>query len=1324
MMQGQEITFLGGINTDDDVRFITDGDYRSSKYARTGSAEDQNMGALESMPGNILIDNPDYPDGVNTVIGSAKWIENNSIIYFVFNDQNNHSIWTYKLDTIEIKKVISNLTITFQLPPPLDPITIETYAGEALNLQVKNKIYHANVIDNILYWTDGFNPPRKLDINMAIKFIESQGLDEDGYSLRAFNTVEEASKTMDVLKAPPTVVIEAEYQNNSNKNFNKLYGNQYQFRYQYVYENNEESKWSMISKQPTPGTPSVLQDDINNFNSYYISGIGYRDFLLYNEIKLTYNTGSVNVKQINFAYRRGENGPWLIFKQLDKKQEGILTPYLTEELIFDDNTAPIGASLTDILYDNVPQTAKCQEILSNQSLAYANFHADYDLVENIDIQCLRFIFNIKSLENVSDPMPNVCGKEGIKFGGGSSGSYFQLNYVYNIEYRVPYSYYTAPSGEIISNQTPLFLFKIEDVIVFSLSNSSGSNLGMKNYYYTITENDVEFQSSGNSHEKFSNLIDNIYNDFINRYPDVSWEKVPDIDFNFNIGIYVPNKKLLNPNEQVFKILRKNNACSSLKKGSKKVFGIQYYDRGNRSNTVQTTPEMILDIPLPGQDNYTLNNNVPYRVLPLFLINHTPPNWATHYSILVKKDELISSFMQTTVASFRYDPLKPFCVWIDLDRIPGSENVDYYTSTYQGATFYHTPSKGDGVRFITKEIDKYVYPPSPSAPPNTDNPYLNTSEYVREYLELQVLEYDSSSNSILVNDFDYSNILGSASNSVGSLLEIYTPKKDVAEDIWYEIEKFDIVIGNDGKKYHGGNTYDGLGGNQTENAPAYVWSNYGDVYIRRRDLATGFTIKDFDGFQAILDSQESKILNVLSYDTSEQKLWTFTGNVDYYLYSESIPRNLILNLLNRSYYIEDFNYSDYYVSDGHGRGRIGIENNKTKRTHYKTGVIHSAPYVMESFINGLSSFDTLGNAEYLDDTFGPINRLKQVGYTLKALQDRKEVSIYIQRSYATSGDGSGQLAFTSKTFGGVNPSDTLYGCIHPGSVLLIENDMYYYDYNSGTVVRSSSNGQYDLTGPKYKFNYYLTNKTAEIGRVEQKDVFGRTYQSKYEPIAFVDEQNTEYTLNFVKYFYPVDKPAQFMGNRIYYQYDSNEAPVFDYLEDRWKTFVDYDLYWAETLGINVFTFKRDDLYEHNMAFLEDGTANELNFYGEQKTMSVEFVLNQNPIIIKRPLSIGLRSNKLFDLTKVSTKGNASYPVMESKLYPNNFKLKEGYWWSAYLRDMTNIIASKPSQNTADKALINGRELRGYAVIHNIEYTGNEKAILFDVKCSYVPSEAMI
>jgi hypothetical protein len=75
-------------------------------------------------------------------------------------------------------------------------------------------------------------------------------------------------------------------------------------------------------------------------------------------------------------------------------------------------------------------------------------------------------------------------------------------------------------------------------------------------------------------------------------------------------------------------------------------------------------------------------------------------------------------------------------------------------------------------------------------------------------------------------------------------------------------------------------------------------------------------------------------------------------------------------------------------------------------------------------------------------------------------------------------------------------------------------------------------------------------------------------------------------------------------------------------------------------------------------------------------------------------------------------------MLSKIFLNNFKLKEGYWWAAYLRDVNT-----PNQ-TPDNALVNGRQLRSYAIIHKAEYDGNEKAVLFDIKCSYVPSEALI
>jgi hypothetical protein len=1122
--------------------------------------------------------------------------------------------------------------------------------------------------------------------------MESDGLDPDGYSFPCFSTEYLSSFTMDVVKAPPTFIIQAEYQTNQNKNFNKLYGNQYQFRYQYVYENNEVSKWSMISKQPLPPSEE------------FISGRDIRDSLKWNEINLTYFTGEYNVKQINFAFRRGENGSWLVFKQLDLKNENVPNAIINT-FAFDDNVAPQGATLTDILYDNVPQNALCQDILPNQSLAYGNFYADYDLIPQIDIQSSGFLTELEDANNLVFSSPSIYNT--------LDQCYIYINYVFDSD-----GYFT--------NQSPLFTYSIGDVIVIAMFNIDQGKSSLRNFYYEITENDMPDSLQTNV-SALSNLCFRIYNKFNIDYPDVDWglQTSADPGTPYYTSVYADGwRSGKDTTWDVTKILRKNGAVTSLKKGSKKVFGIQYYDRANRSNAVQTSPEMIIDVPLPGQaDLSTFSRNInqygesqsAYTVNPFFIINHLPPDWATHYSILVKKDEMISGFMQTTVTDYSYDPNFLYAIRLQLDKIPGSENSDYYTSSYKGATFYHTPSKGDKLRFITCEAQKSIYPFDEN-PVQDPYCYVPWAQYSNTYIELDVLQYDIETNSVLVNDFDYKKLIGGFSGGVGALVEIYTPKKDVAEDVWFEIEKFNIYTGDDGVKYHEGNMKDGFGGNQTASQPAYIFSDYGDVFYRQRDLSTGIKLQLFNSYSDMLDADSSKFPNVLSWiQTGENNYNTyFYDGFDYRILFEGLYIDSTINFQNRTYYIEDYNYSDYYVSDGHGRGRIGIENNKTRRTHYKTGVIHSAPYVMNSFINGLSSFDTLGNAEYLDDTFGSINRLKTVGYTLKALQDRKEVSIYIQRAYATSADGSGQLAYSSKTFGGINPSETIFGCIHPGSVQVVGNDMYYYDFYTGAVIRSSSNGQYEITSGKYKFNYWISNKTNEITRKETKTLFGKTYKAVYTPIALVDETNNEYTLNFVK-TYIADKRFPNIPVEVY---DSNEGPTFDYEEDRWKMFVDYDLYWTESLGMNVFSFNEADLYEHNISELPDGTPNELTFYGEQKTMSVEFVMNDSVILIKRPLSIGLRSNKLFSVPSITTLGNASYPVMKSMLYPNNFKLKEGYWWSAYLRDMNS------PNKTEEQGLINGRELRGYAIIHKAEYSSNEKAVLFDVKCSYIGSEALI
>jgi len=1286
MASGQEISFIGGMNTDDDIRFVSEGDYRSSAYMRSGSAEAQNAGSAESMPGNLLIDNPNLPSGMNTVIGSARWVENNSIVYFVHNVNGDHTLWSYDVLSNQLTIVLGNLdSAGFGIP---------NFAGSTLNLDRDYPIFHANVVDNILYWTDNNNPPRKLDLNKAIKYMESGGNDSDGYSFISFTSVEDGSKTIDVLKAPPLVVIEAEYATDTTRNFNKLYGNQYQFRYQYVYENNEESKWSMISKQPFPPSEE------------FISGRDIRNSLKWNIINLTYRTGPKNVKQINFAYRRGEIGPWLIYKQLDLAIEGI-SNLTTQILVFDDNVAPVAAQNANILFDNVPQIAKCQDILPNQSLAYGNFYADYDLVNDLNIEAERVLnelYDPNSLEFPNIPL--------IKW--YDDNCVLQLNYTVFGQY---------PGG---GNQSPLFLYQEGDVISFRIYDKDLPKKTAKTYYYTLTTEDVERNGRTNL-QMINELIFSIRDYFLENYPEINpalGYSPDDILTGVEFVGYLPlgiSDETSDSFDSYAKLLRKNRALPSLKKGSKKVFGIQYYDRGNRSNTVQTLPSMELDIPLPGQeDRSSFQYNIDptgqygslsaYTVSSKFTINHLPPDWATHYSILVKKDELISSFMQTTVTAYTYDPIKNYLVRLQLDRIPNSESVDYYINQYFGASFYHTPTKGDRVRFLTNETSKAPYPFEVTPSPH-DETYFIPPAYCLQYVELEVVEYDPSTNSILVNEFDYSTLLGNASGSVGALVEIYTPKKDVAEDVWYEIEKADIYTDEEtGARYHAANVQ-----LQTATQPAVLESDYGDVTYRMRDLATGMRIQTYDYYTDMTASDYSRLLNSWSrvrVGDEAQNTYFYDGD-NYILLFDKIRLSAIPRILNRSFFIEDYNYSDFYKSDGHGRGRIGIENNKTQRTHYKTGVIHSSPYVAGSFINGLSSFDILGNAEYLDDTYGPINRLKQVGYTLKALQDRKEVSIYIQRSYATSADGSGQLAYTSKVFGGINPSDSMFGCIHPGSVQVIENDMYYYDFYTGAVIRSSNNGQVDVTNLKYKFNYWITQKTNVIGTPEYKLINGKQYQAVYTPISFVDESNSEYYLNFVKVYRREDKLE---GKT--YVYDSNEAPVFDLIRDRWRTFVYFPLMWGENLGVNTYTFAGANLYEQNVPFLADGTPNELIFFGEQEKMTIEFVMNDMPIMIKRPLSIGFRSNKPFSVPEINTLGNASYPAMLSKIFLNNFKLKEGYWWAAYLRDMNT-----PNQ-MPDNALVNGRQLRSYAIIHKAEYEGNEKAVLYDIKCSYVPSEALI
>ncbi len=137
---------FGGLNSDDEDRVLELGDYRLALNIRNGSSDNDNMGAVENVRGNELVPFT-LEAGTNTCIGTTLDKVGQTVIYFIHNSNNNHSVLRFFPDTNTIEQVLQ-----------------ET----ALNFDLDHLITHANVIDkNKLYWTDNYNPPRKINIDKA-----------------------------------------------------------------------------------------------------------------------------------------------------------------------------------------------------------------------------------------------------------------------------------------------------------------------------------------------------------------------------------------------------------------------------------------------------------------------------------------------------------------------------------------------------------------------------------------------------------------------------------------------------------------------------------------------------------------------------------------------------------------------------------------------------------------------------------------------------------------------------------------------------------------------------------------------------------------------------------------------------------------------------------------------------------------------------------------------------------------------------------------------------------------------------------------------------
>ena len=162
MAQEIKNTFLKSkMNKDLDDRILPNGEYRDARNISVGRSEDNNVGALENIIGNDLITGTDIGAGL-TVIGILNDNSNDKLFLFLTDytdadpDNPTNAPSTSKHYIYSYNSVTGNYTLLVQ--------------GEFLNFSKTNPIIGINLIENLLFWTDNRNQPRKINVNLAVTF--------------------------------------------------------------------------------------------------------------------------------------------------------------------------------------------------------------------------------------------------------------------------------------------------------------------------------------------------------------------------------------------------------------------------------------------------------------------------------------------------------------------------------------------------------------------------------------------------------------------------------------------------------------------------------------------------------------------------------------------------------------------------------------------------------------------------------------------------------------------------------------------------------------------------------------------------------------------------------------------------------------------------------------------------------------------------------------------------------------------------------------------------------------------------------------------------
>ena len=343
----------GRMNKSIDERNLPVSEYVDAMNVRAGSTELTDIGAVENCKGNSQLSNLSYNGAVlsasATTVGSYADSENETM-YWLIHDPAHTTAINGKVDMIVsfnttsqqlIHHVITELLLNFN----------PSYLHNAIDL-----------IDDLLFFSDNYNEPRKINVTADYAAPDVTQLAPDVDQIVELD--------VSVIKPPPveapTFVLD-----NIAGGENYIEDTFICFAYRYKYADGEYSALSQFSL-PAFAPKNVFTLESESFLNDAMENV-------FNQANVTYNTGGRHVKGVDLVFKEADSNNIFIIDEFDV--DGLNDQL--EEVSFTNGEIYTVLRSDEILrlYDNVPLLAKAQRVFGNR-LMYGNYVEQRDLTDS------------------------------------------------------------------------------------------------------------------------------------------------------------------------------------------------------------------------------------------------------------------------------------------------------------------------------------------------------------------------------------------------------------------------------------------------------------------------------------------------------------------------------------------------------------------------------------------------------------------------------------------------------------------------------------------------------------------------------------------------------------------------------------------------------------------------------------------------------------------------------------------------------------------------------------------------------------------------------